>query len=177
MTTKLVRRAGPERLSPAYRADGDAASVAEEADPDVAPSTSVHVAFELAQDFAELLGIAPDDEMCVRNRVQRAGGVPVRLEVARLPRWLTRGTVLEAPEPESGAVDARIDEMGHRITHVEEIVTSGTIMAHERALLGEDVRIVLRVRRIVLAGERVVEVNDMVVPADRYELHFSFPAR
>ncbi|MEB3367430.1 GntR family transcriptional regulator [Saccharopolyspora mangrovi] len=174
---KVVKRLDSrDRLSRARRQENKGAFLAEADKQGFTPSSSVRIAFEPAQDFGEVLGIDPEDEVCVRDRVQRADGKPVQLAVSRLPREITRGTVLEEVTTGPGGAYARIEEMGYELTHFEEIVGGGMATAAERAMLGEQVRAVLRVRRIAYAGEKAVEVNDMVMPADQYELRYSFPA-
>lgn len=177
MTPRVVRRTDPRlRLSRTRRDQGRGGFFAEAAEQGFEPGTSVRIAFEPAQDFAEIMGIRPDDEMCVRDRVQRAEGIPVQLSVSRIPRVLTQGTVLEEGDTGVGGMYARLEESGYRLTEFEETVTAGPSTAHERAALGEDVGTVLRVRRVAYASEQIVEVNDMVLDSRRYEIHHTFPA-
>lgn len=165
-----------ERLSRARREQDKGAFLAEADDQGFAAGPSVRIRFEEAGDFAEVLGIAPEAQVCVRDRVMRADGMPVQLATSRLPRSITEGTVLEEVVTGPGGAYARIEEMGFALSDFEEIVSAGVSTAEERAVLGDQVRAVLRVRRIARSGERVVEVNDMVMPAGQYELRYTFPA-
>jgi DNA-binding GntR family transcriptional regulator len=59
---------------------------------------------------------------------------------------------------------------------VEEISVRPSLSAEASALsigLGASV---LSIERAHLAGERVVEVADIVIPADQYRLRYRFPA-
>ncbi|MEY8039514.1 GntR family transcriptional regulator [Saccharopolyspora cebuensis] len=165
-----------QRLSRARREQDKGAFLAEADDQGFAAGPSVRIRVEEAGDFAEVLGIAPEAQVCVRDRVMRADGMPVQLATSRLPRSITEGTVLEEVVTGPGGAYARIEEMGFALSDFEEIVSAGVSTAEERAVLGDQVRAVLRVRRIARSGERVVEVNDMVMPAGQYELRYTFPA-
>ncbi|MGW5647230.1 GntR family transcriptional regulator [Saccharopolyspora sp. NPDC003752] len=174
---KVVRRLDSrERLSKARREANKAAFLAEAAAQGFAPSSSVRVWFEPAQDYAELLGVEEGSELCVRDRVMSADDQPVMLAVSRLPREITRGTALEEVETGSGGVFARLEEQGYEITGHEEIVSARMPDANERKLLGLGSCPVLTVRRRTWSGDRVVEVNDMVMSGESYELRYAWDA-
>lgn len=132
--------------------------------------------FEPAQDYAELPGVAEDSELCVRDRVMRADGEPVMLAVSRLPRDITRGTALEGTDTGPGGALARLEEAGFEITRHEEIVSARMPDANERQLLDLGSGPVLTVRRRTWSGDRVVEVNDMVMSGIGYELRYAWDA-
>ncbi|MEV0081877.1 GntR family transcriptional regulator [Saccharopolyspora sp. NPDC050642] len=174
---KVVRRLDSrERLSKARREANKAAFLAEAAAQGFAPSSSVRVWFEPAQDYAELLGVEEGSELCVRDRVMSADDQPVMLAVSRLPREITRGTALEEVETGPGGVFARLEEQGYEITGHEEIVSARMPDANERKLLGLGSGPVLTVRRRTWSGDRVVEVNDMVMSGESYELRYAWDA-
>lgn len=165
-----------ERLSKARRERNQAAFLAEAAEQRFTPSSSVRIWFEPANEHAEALDIAEDAEVCVRDRMMRADGQPVMLAVSRLPRDITRGTVLEEAETGSGGAFARLAELGYEQTHHEEIVGVKVADAHERQILDLGKSPLLTVRRITWSGQRVVEINDMKMPGDSYELRYSWDA-
>lgn len=96
------------------------------------------------------------------------------LAVSRLPRDITRGTVLEEIETGSGGTFARLAELGHEPTHHEEIVGAKVSDAHERRALDLGGGPLLTVRRTTWSGGRVVEINDMKMPGDSYELRYGW---
>ncbi|MEU6265752.1 GntR family transcriptional regulator [Saccharopolyspora shandongensis] len=174
---KVVRRLDSrERLSKARREANKAAFLAEAAAQGFAPSSSVRVWFEPAQDYAELLGVEEGSELCLRDRVMSADDQPVMLAVSRLPREITRGTALEEVETGPGGVFARLEEQGYEITGHEEIVSARMPDANERQKLGLGSGPVLTVRRRTWSGDRVVEVNDMVMSGESYELRYAWDA-
>ncbi|MER7013364.1 GntR family transcriptional regulator [Saccharopolyspora sp. NPDC000359] len=174
---KVVRRLDSrERLSKARRDANKAAFLAEADAQGFSPSSSVKVWFEPAQDYAELFGIEEASELCVRDRVMRADGEPVMLAVSRLPREITRGTALEEVETGPGGVLARLEDQGFEITDHEEIVSARMPDANERQIFGLGGGPVLVVRRRTWSGDRVVEVNDMVMPGESYELRYAWDA-
>ncbi|MEV4644678.1 GntR family transcriptional regulator [Saccharopolyspora sp. NPDC049357] len=173
----VVRRLDSrERLSKARRDRNESAFLAEAKKQDFAPSSSVRVWFEPAQDFAELLDVAEDAELCVRDRVMRADDQPVMLAVSRLPREITRGTALEDVETGPGGAFARLEDLGFAISWHEEVVGARMPDANERQLLGLGSGPVLTVRRRTWSGDRVVEVNDMVMAGESYELRYTWDA-
>jgi GntR family transcriptional regulator len=174
---KVVRRLDSrDRLSKARREANKAAFLAEADAQGFTSSSSVRVWFEPAQDFAELLGIEEDSELCVRDRVMCADGEPVMLAVSRLPREITRGTALEEVETGPGGAFARLEEQGYEITRHEEIVSARMPDANERQMLDLGGGPVLVVRRRTWSGDRVVEINDMVMSGESYELRYTWDA-
>lgn len=107
-----------------------------------------------------------------------ADGQPVQLATSRLPRALTAGTAIEQENTGPGGLYARLEEAGHQLHHFIERVTS--------RLAGDDesTRLRLSPGSAVLALTRTaydttgipVEINDMVLVADRYELIYELPA-
>jgi len=108
----------------------------------------------------------------------RADGVAVMVAVSRPPRELTRGTAIERPDAGPGGSYARLEEAGHRIEDFRETVSSRMPTRSERSLLElPEHTPVLAVTRVALAADGVpLESNDMVLPADRYELSYRWPA-
>lgn len=172
---KVVKRLDSrERLSKARRQRNEGAFLAEAKSQGFTPSSNVRVWFEPAQDFAEILGVQEEDEVCVRDRVMRADGQPVMLAVSRLPRSITEGTSLEQVDTGPGGAFARLEEMGFEITNHEEIVGTRTPSAHERQTLDMPTGALLTVRRLTWSGDRVIEINDMKMAGEGYELRYSW---
>lgn len=173
-----IHRVVPHRLSRAVRDEDKGAFLGDAAAAGFRPEVSVRVRFETAdRRVAGLLGIEEGAEVTVRDRVMRADGLPVQLAVSRLPRELTRGTAIEDVDTGSGGVYARLEEAGIRLGHFDEIVGARMPTPDERAALqlppGTPV---ITVTRVAHTHDRPVEMNDMVLTADRYELSYRLPA-
>jgi GntR family transcriptional regulator len=143
------------------------------------PRVTVQVRTERATGrIAQLLAIRPDDVVLVRDRVMHADGVPVQLAVSRLPKTITEGTAIEREDTGSGGVYARLEEAGHKLTRFTESVRSRPpTPAEVKALRLREAQHVLDVTRVAYADATPVEVNDMVLIADRYELVYEISAR
>jgi GntR family transcriptional regulator len=142
------------------------------------PSTTVKVRFDPADErTAGLLGIDAGEEVTVRDRVMRADGLAVMIAVSRLPRSVTRGTAIEEVDTGPGGAYARLEESGHRLDHFEEIVSARMPTPEEASILQLSSGVpVIRVTRVAYAADRAVEVNDMTMAGDRYELIYHIPA-
>lgn len=143
------------------------------------PRVEVTVRVEEADErTAGMLDLAVGDSVAVRARVMFADDVPVQLAVSRLPRELTRGTAVEQEDTGPGGVYARLEEAGHALDRFTEFVTARLATGAEAAALhlrpGTPVLAVTRVA--VAVSGRAVEVNDMVLPGERYELVYDLPA-
>ncbi|OXM70765.1 MULTISPECIES: GntR family transcriptional regulator [Amycolatopsis] len=174
-----VTRLARSRLSRAARARNEGAFLADAARQGFTPSTSVRIRFEPADArAAELLGIAEGDEVTVRDRVMRANGLIVQLAVSRLPREFTRGTVLEEVDTGKGGAYARLEEAGHVISQFMEDVGARMPTDEERTQLelppGTPV---LTVTRLAFRTDGVaLEMNDIIMAADRYRLVYEWEA-
>jgi GntR family transcriptional regulator len=70
-----------------------------------------------------------------------------------------------------------LEELGHRLTHFEEVVRGRPPLPAEADQLDIPYGYpVLALTRIAWAGPRPVEVNDIVLAADRFELSYTWPA-
>ncbi|HVK21845.1 MAG TPA: GntR family transcriptional regulator [Actinokineospora sp.] len=177
--TPTVHRLARNRLSRKAREDNQGTFLGDAATGGWTPSVSVRVRFESADErIAGLLAIAPGTEVCVRDRLMRADGIPVQLATSWLPRDITRDSVLEQMDTGPGGAYARIEEMGHRLTMFEELVGSRMPTSDELVSLQLAAGIpVLTVTRVAIAeGGRPVEVNDMVLSSERYQLHYMLSA-
>jgi len=174
-----VLRLSRNRLSRAAREQDQGLFLADAKASDFTPSVTVEVRVEPASDdHAEALGVEPGTELLVRDRVMRADGLAVQLAISRLPRTITRGTSIEEADTGAGGVYARLEEIGNTLDWFHETVGARMPTRDESAALRLPVGVpVLVVRRIAhdIRG-RPVEVNDMVMAADRYELSYQLPA-
>jgi GntR family transcriptional regulator len=173
-----VRRLSRNRLSRAERGNGRGAFLSDAAENGWRPEVSVEVGRESADDrIAGLLDLRDDREVVVRARTMRADDQTVQLATSYLPVALAAGTAIEEPDSGPGGIYARLEEQGHRLTHFEEAVRGRPPLPAEANELGIPYGYpVLTVTRIAWAGERPVEVNDIVVAADRFEFVYTWPA-
>lgn len=168
--TRLARHAR-EHDKGAFRGDAEEAGLT--------PSSSVTVRFEPADArTAQQLALTEGDEITVRDRVMSVDGTTVQLATSRLPRTLTRDTAIERTDTGSGGIYARLDDAGHTISRFAEHVGARMPTPDEvSALQLAPGTPVITVTRVAYSGdESPVEMNDMVLPADRYELAYSWEA-
>jgi GntR family transcriptional regulator len=106
----------------------------------------------------------------------RANGLAVQLSTSRLPREFTRGTALERIDTGHGGSYARLEEGGHQLRHFAETVGCRIATpAEQQQLQLTTGQPVITVTRVAYA-EVAVEVNDMILAGDRYELSYEWPA-
>jgi GntR family transcriptional regulator len=101
---------------------------------------------------------------------------PVQLSRSWEPLTLTRQTPVERPEegPVSGVV-ARMDQIGHHVDQVVEMVTARAATSHEIEQLELPRRgaYVLVIERAGYAGGQPLETCDITFPGDRYQLTYT----
>lgn len=174
-----IQRLSRSRLSRAARAADKSAFLADAATGGFTPSSSVHVRFEAADErTATYLEVQPGEEVTVRDRVMRADGQVVQLSVSRLPRTFTRGTKVEEVETGPGGAYARLEEAGHTIGRYAEHVGSRMPTPEEASALQlSQGTPIITVTRVAYREDDVpLEMNDMVLPAVRYELSYEWAA-
>jgi GntR family transcriptional regulator len=174
-----IQRLARSRLSRGERSEGRGTFLTDAAVGQWRPEVDVTLRAQTAgADVAEELRIAEGSEVFVRDRVMRADGVPVQLATSYLPRDLTRGTVIEQHDTGPGGIYARLEENGHPLDRFTEVVTSRLASSDEAAALHlATATPVLALTRIAHTTDgRAVEMNDMVLPGDRFELVYEFPA-
>lgn len=174
-----VIRVGPSRFSRSERDVGRGCTLSDGAGVGQKMTAESTVRFELAcERTATELRIEPGEEITVRSRLMYADDQPVQLSTSRLPRAITRGTAIERKNTGKGGTYARLEEAGHTLERFEERVTTRLATADEVAALklapGSPV---LAITRIAYedSGDPV-EMNDMVLAGDRYELVYDLPA-
>lgn len=125
------------------------------------------------------LGIEVGDPVMRTDYTYKSDDVPIQLATSWEPLAVTGGTGIEWPEDGAAVgVVARFDHLGITIDAVEEVVRGRMPSTDERDRLRVAAGVpVLVIERTYRAGDRIVETADMVVPADRYELHYVLPVR
>lgn len=174
-----IERIARTRLSRAARERNRGAFLADAAARGFTPSTSVKIRFEEADErTAGYLAIDVGAEITVRDRVMRADGLVVQLAVSRLPRELTRGTAIEEVNTGPGGAYARLEEAGHQLGSFVEHVGARMPTPDEASLLqlAHGVPVVTVTRVAYSVDGTPLEMNDMVLAADRYELSYEWPA-
>jgi GntR family transcriptional regulator len=173
-----VRRLARNRLSRAARDANRGAFLGDAAAGGFVPTSAVRIRFEPADDrTAALLGIEPGAEVTVRDRTMKADGATVQLAVSRFPREVTRGTLIEEVDTGRGGAYARLEEAGRVLVRFEETVGTRMPTQAERGTLGlADGSPVLTLTRVASTADGPIEVNDMVMSGDAYQLVYEWPA-
>lgn len=163
--------AGQEHASQAAQADGEAVRLAWEhhAERVQAPPS-----------VARRLRLEPGDDRVMRTRyLLTADGTPVQLATSYEPMEITAGTPVLLPEQGQFAgrgVIARMGVIGIQVDHVREDIAIRPSQAAEASALAIALgALVICVERAHLAGDRVVEVGDIIIPADQYRLRYRIP--
>ena len=130
--------------------------------------------------IARRLRLEPGDDRVMRTRyLLTADGSPVQLATSYEPMAITAGTPVLLPEQGQFAgrgVIARMGAIGIRVDQVTEDISVRPALAAEASPLGIALgALVIAVERAHLAGDRVVEVGDIVIPADQYRLRYRIP--
>lgn len=174
-----VQRLGRNRLSRRERSESRGTFMTDAHANSFTPRVEVSIRVEDADGrTAQMLAVEPGTSVAVRERLMFADDIPVQLAVSRLPRDLTEGTAIEEQNTGPGGIYARLEDAGYALDHFTEFVTARLPNSDEATALhlnhGTPVLAITRVAFDV-AG-RAVEVNDMVLPGDRYELMYELPA-
>ncbi|HWD03997.1 MAG TPA: GntR family transcriptional regulator [Amycolatopsis sp.] len=175
----VQKRMAASRLSRAARRNGRGAFRADAAARGFTPTATVKVRFEAADArVADRLAIDVGTEVTVRDRVMCADDEAIQLAVSRLSRKLTRGTAIEEVDTGRGGTYARLEEAGHTLGSFVEHVGARMPTPDEASLLQlADGVPVITVTRVAYGTDGTpVEMNDMVLAGDRYELSYEWPA-
>lgn len=132
---------------------------------------------------ARLLALAEGDEVFVRRRrvwLRQAGSIeplqPGKLADSYIPIDIAVGPIREE-QTGSGGVYARIEELGHRVTHFEESLEFRMPSPREVRLLQFAVGVpVVDQTRVAYSGDRPVEYFHAVLAGDKYEFEYRIPA-
>lgn len=174
-----IRRLAHDRFARRHRKAGKAAFIAEADAEGWAPTVEVlDVGPAPARpDVASRLGIEPGAEVLRRFRRYLADGQPVEVATSWLPIDVVEGTAIIETNPGPGGIYARLEEAGHKLHHFTEDVTARMPTPDEVKLLrlvaGTPV---LHLVREAHTTERVVEICETVIAADRYVLNYRLPA-
>ena len=174
-----LRRLGRERLGRREREAGKGAFLSDAMAAGREASAEVEVARGVAPpEVAERLHLSQGDQVLIRRRRMLADGQPVQLATSYLPLQLVEGTQIEQPDTGTGGTYARLEELGHRLGRFQEDLSARMPLPDEaRALrLGAGVPVIRVVRTAFDEQGAPVEVNEMVLAADRYELTYMLPA-
>ena len=174
-----LRRLGRERLGRREREAGKGAFLSDAMAAGREASAEVEVARGVAPpEVAERLHLSQGDQVVIRRRRMLADGQPVQLATSYLPLQLVEGTQIEQADTGTGGTYARLEELGHRLGRFQEDLSARMPLPDEaRALrLGAGVPVIRVVRTAFDEQGAPVEVNEMVLAADRYELTYMLPA-
>jgi DNA-binding GntR family transcriptional regulator len=107
-----------------------------------------------------------------------ASNVPVQLATSWLPLDIAAGTQLAETDTGPGGAYSRLAELGHAPAAFIEIVRVRPPTGHEARFLRMDPeqRVIAIRRNARTAAGRIVEVNDIVLPAHQWELVYDWPA-
>lgn len=171
-----IQRLARNRLAREERAAGRGAFLTDAAEGGWRPDVSVEVHRETADDrIAGLLALDGDREVVVRARIMRADDQVVQLATSYFPANIASGTAIEQQNTGPGGCYARLEESGYELTKFSEAVRGRPPLPAEATELGIPYGYpVLAVTRIAWAEELPVEVNDIVMSTDRYELVYTW---
>jgi GntR family transcriptional regulator len=174
-----VLRLARNRLQRSARDTGQGPFVVDAQASGFTPSVAVTARTEPADAHsADALGVAPGEELLVRERLMHADGEPVQLATSRLPKKLAYSTGIDRPDTGPGGIYARLEEAGHVLDHfVEYVSTRPARPAEATSLMLTTGAPVLCITRIAFDSRGTpVELNDMVLSGDRYQLIYEIPA-
>jgi len=125
------------------------------------------------------LGLAEGTPVNRTRYLLTADGSPVQLATSYEPAEITAGTIVAFPEegPLAGrGVVERLQAIGVTVDQLTEDVSVRRCLAMEAAVLripaSAPVLVVTREHR---AGQRAVEMSEIVIPADRFTLRYRIP--
>jgi GntR family transcriptional regulator len=174
-----VQRLARNRLSRAARQEGKGAFLADAASGGFTPQVQVTIRFEGANArIAAALDIEEGTEVVVRERFMSADDLPVQLATSRLPRNITEGTRIEQENTGPTGSYGVLEENGHRLDHFVEYVSTrvASLEEAERLNLGPGAPVLCVTRVAYDTNGLPVEINDMVMVGDRYELVYEIAA-
>jgi GntR family transcriptional regulator len=127
---------------------------------------------------AELLGVDEGAPVLARRRRMYANDVPVQLAVSYIPWEIAEGTQLAETDTGPGGAYSRLADLGYAPETFAETVRVRTPDEAEAQALGMDLdqRVLSVSRTARTAQNRVVEVNEIVLPAHQWELSYEWPA-
>lgn len=176
-----VRRLASERFDRRHREAGLAAFSAEAAKSGFTPSVDqIEVSRALPPpEIRERLSLPEDAPVIVRSRRYLADGRPIETAVSYIPADIADGTRITDLDSGLGGIYARLEEAGHVLGRVNEVVSARMPTAAERRRLDlpPGTPVLILVRTAFDTTGRPVEVCDTVKSAPAYVLEYDFPAR
>jgi GntR family transcriptional regulator len=175
----ILRRDAVGRQRIREQGDARGAFQAELARLGIEAHSNVAISEQIApDDIAELLGIDPAAPALVRRRHMLADHIPVQLATSWLPMDIAAGTQLAEVDTGPGGIYSRLADLGHAPAEFTETVRLRLPDPDERVFLRMDgEQRVYAIRRTAADDHgRIVEVNDIVLPAHQWELVYSWPA-
>lgn len=126
---------------------------------------------------AAALDLAVDDPVWIRSRRFVLDRRRIMLSVSWLPAAIVEGTAITTPDPGPGGTYARLAELGYAPTRFREEIRARPASPEEAERLSlSPAGPVIALARSAFAGDRPVELNEMVLDAAVYVLRYDFAA-
>jgi GntR family transcriptional regulator len=129
-------------------------------------------------DVSEELGVEENVTVLARQRLMYVNDVPVQASTSYFPLEIVEGSPIAEIDTGVGGSYSRLAELGYAPKKHKERTRVRPPEPDEARMLNMDPdQRVLAIRRIVRSAEgRVVEVNDMLLPAHQWELEYEWDA-
>lgn len=176
-TFQPLRRRGIQRLSETQWGEGR--SIWEFDTDRTLVVDQIHVTQETpSPEIATVLGLGPDDPVCVRNRRFVLENNPVLLARSFLPGELVSGTAITQEDTGPGGVYARLAELGHAPAHFREEIRCRmpTPNQTEDLCLPHGTPVIQICRTAFTAEGHAVETNEMIMDSASFILEYDFDA-
>ena len=130
-------------------------------------------------DVADLLGVEEGAPVLARQRRMYANDTPVQLAMSYLPLDIAADTALASTDPGPGGIYSRLADLGHAPDTCTETARVRPPDDDEAQFLrmDPDQRVVTIQRTTRTAAGRIVEVNQITLPAHQWELVDEWPAK
>lgn len=179
-TESPLRRLAGDRLSRSAREAGKAPFMVDTA----AANRSTEVEMlklgpaTPSSEVAARLQLDDDEQVLVRRRRYFADERPMQVASSYLPLALVEGSPICQENPGPGGIYARLEELGHELSHFEEEIRTRMPLPDEaRALqLESGVPVFSVVRTAYREDGRPIEIAEMLLAGDRYVLSYRLPA-
>jgi GntR family transcriptional regulator len=127
-------------------------------------------------DIASWLGAEAGQEVVIRKRLQLLDGIPAVISTSYYPLWVADGTRLESADALPEGPDNLIEQLGHRFTHVQELLRARMPTPDELRMLELTPGVpVVQVLHIDYDPDgRTLQVADDLYAADRHEFAFEW---
>jgi GntR family transcriptional regulator len=127
---------------------------------------------------ADLLGVDEGTAVLARRREMYANDLPVQMATSYIPLDIAAGTPIAETDPGPGGTYSRLAELGQAPAVYAETVQIRRPGDDEARFLqmAFDQRVVAIRRTARTAAGRIVEVNEIALPAHQWELHYEWSA-